>query len=430
MERTYIKDVTPGVCRVVGFVENFRNKRTMAFIVVKDITGKLQITIEKEKHPEFTEMLDSLTIHSVVDFEGEVVASEYVKMGGKEMYPTSMKVHSIADALPIKDDSDIDVRMDYRWIDLRRDKNHLMLEMQTTLTNAMREFLVERNFVEIHTPKLIAAASESGSDVFEVKYFDGLAYLAQSPQFYKQMAMASGLERIFETGPVFRAEKSYTNKHATEFTGFDLEFSYIDSFDDVMKMEEERLTYALAKVKEKHGDRIVELFGEEYEVIVPSLPFPRMKLRDVYAELEKRYGFKVPEELHGDLTTEAERMTKQLAKDMFGHEFLFITDYDAAERAFYHMRDENGVPQGYDLIWRGVEITTGAQREHRYDVLKAQAEEKGLAEDVKFYLEFFKYGCPPHGGFGLGIDRLTMLFLGLSIKEAEFLFRGPNRLTP
>ena len=430
MERTYIKDVTPGVRRVSGFVENFRNKRTMAFIVVKDITGKLQITIEKEKHPEFLEMLDKLTIHSVVTFEGEVVASEYVKMGGKEMYPTFMKVESIADALPIKDDSDIDVRMDYRWIDLRREKNQLMYQMQTTLTNAMREFLVERNFVEIHTPKLIAAASESGSDVFEVKYFDGLAYLAQSPQFYKQMAMASGLERIFETGPVFRAEKSYTNKHATEFTGFDLEFSYIDSFEDVMKMEEELLTYALAQVKEKHGDKIVELYGPEYEVIVPSLPFPRMKLADVYAELEKRYGYTVPAELHGDLTTEAERMTKQLCRDMFGHEFLFITDYDAKERAFYHMRDEQGIPQGYDLIWRGVEITTGAQREHRYDVLKAQAEEKGLAEDVKFYLEFFKYGCPPHGGFGLGIDRLTMLFLGLSIKEAEFLFRGPNRLTP
>ncbi|MBQ7326656.1 MAG: aspartate--tRNA(Asn) ligase [Clostridia bacterium] len=430
MERTYIKDVTPGFCRVSGFVENFRNKRTMAFIVVKDITGKLQITIEKEKHPEFAEMLDKLTIHSVVTFEGEVVASEYVKMGGKEMYPTTMKIESIADALPIKDDSDIDVRMDYRWIDLRRDKNHLMYEMQTTLTNAMRKFLVDRNFVEIHTPKLIAAASESGSDVFEVKYFDGLAYLAQSPQFYKQMAMASGLERIFETGPVFRAEKSYTNKHATEFTGFDLEFSYIDSFDDVMKMEEELLTYALAEVKEKHGDKIVELYGPEYEVIVPTLPFPRMKLADVYAELEKRYGYTVPAELHGDLTTEAERMTKKLCRDMFGHEFLFITDYDAKERAFYHMRDEQGIPQGYDLIWRGVEITTGAQREHRYDILKAQAEEKGLAEDVKFYLEFFKYGCPPHGGFGLGIDRLTMLFLGLSIKEAEFLFRGPNRLTP
>ena len=428
MERTYIKDITPGVRKISGFVENFRNKKNMAFIVVKDITGKLQVTVIKEEHPEMLEMLDKLTIHSVVTFEGEVVASEYVKLGGKEMYPTTMKIESIAEALPIKDDSDIDVKMDYRWIDLRREQNQLMLEMQTTLTAALREFLLNKNFVEIHTPKLIAAASESGSDVFEVKYFDTKAYLAQSPQFYKQMAMASGLERIFESGPVFRAEKSYTNKHATEFTGFDLEFSYIDSFEDVMKMEEELLAYAFSKVAEKHGENIKEVFG--LDVVVPTLPFPRMKLKDVYAELEERYGYKVPDELKGDLTTEAERMTKQLCSDKYGHEFLFITDYDAKERAFYHMRDEAGVPQGYDLIWRGVEITTGAQREHRYDVLKAQADEKGLAEDVKFYLEFFKYGCPPHGGFGLGIDRLTMLFCGMSIKEVEFLFRGPNRLTP
>ena len=428
MERTYIKDVAPGVCRVSGFVENFRNKKTMAFIVVKDITGKLQVTVEKEKHPEMIELLDKLTPQSVVTFEGEVVLSEYVKMGGKEMYPTVMRIESLAEAIPIKDDSEIDVKMDYRWIDLRRDVNHLMLKLQTTLTAAMREFLVERNFVEIHTPKLIGAASESGSDVFEVKYFDTKAYLAQSPQFYKQMAMASGLERIFETGPVFRAEKSYTNKHATEFTGFDLEFSYIDSFEDAMKMEEELLAYALAKVKEAHGAEIEALFGTP--VVVPTLPFPRMKLRDVYKELEERYGYTVPDELKGDLTTDAERMTKKLCEEKYGHEFLFITDYDAKERAFYHMRDAQGVPQGYDLIWRGVEITTGAQREHRYDVLKKQAEEKGLANDVEFYLQFFKYGCPPHGGFGIGIDRLTMLFLGLSIKEVQFLFRGPNRLTP
>ncbi len=428
MERTYIGNITPGVHRISGFVENFRNKKNMAFIVVKDITGKLQVTVIKEEHPEMCELLDKLTIHSVVTFEGEVVASEYVKLGGKEMYPTSMRIESVADALPIKDDSDIDCKMDYRWIDLRRDKNHLLMKLQTTLTAAMREFLTERNFVEIHTPKLIAAASESGSDVFEVKYFDTKAYLAQSPQFYKQMAMAAGIERIFETGPVFRAEKSYTNKHATEFTGFDLEFSYIDSFEDVMKIEEELLAYAIAKVKAAHGEELYELYGEE--LTVPALPFPRMKLKDVYAELEKRYGYTVPDELKGDLTTEAERMTKRMCQDMFGHEFLFITDYDAKERAFYHMRDENGVPQGYDLIWRGVEITTGAQREHRFEVLKAQAEEKGLAEDVKFYLEFFRYGCPPHGGFGLGIDRITMLFLGISIKEVQFLFRGPNRLTP
>ena len=428
MERTYIKDVAPGLCRVSGFVENFRNKKTMAFIVVKDITGKLQVTVEKEKHPEMIELLDKLTPQSVVTFEGEVVLSEYVKMGGKEMYPSFMRIDSLAEAIPIKDDSDIDVKMDYRWIDLRRDVNHLMLKLQTTLSAAMREFLVERNFIEIHTPKLIGAASESGSDVFEVKYFDTKAYLAQSPQFYKQMAMAAGVERIFETGPVFRAEKSYTNKHATEFTGFDLEFSYIDSFEDVMKMEEELLAYALEKVKEKHGEEIEALFGTP--VVVPSLPFPRMKLCDVYKELEERYGYTVPDEMKGDLTTDAERMTKKLCEEKYGHEFLFITDYDAKERAFYHMRDEAGVPQGYDLIWRGVEITTGAQREHRYDVLLKQAEEKGLAKDVEFYLQFFKYGCPPHGGFGIGIDRLTMLFLGLSIKEVQFLFRGPNRLTP
>ena len=428
MERTYIKDVAPGVCRVSGFVENFRNKKTMAFIVVKDITGKLQVTVEKEKHPEMIDMLDKLTPQSVVTFEGEVVLSEYVKMGGKEMYPSVMKIESLAEAIPIKDDSEIDVKMDYRWIDLRRDVNHLMLKLQTTLTAAMREFLVERNFIEIHTPKLIGAASESGSDVFEVKYFDTKAYLAQSPQFYKQMAMAAGVERIFETGPVFRAEKSYTNKHATEFTGFDLEFSYIDSFEDVMKMEEELLAYALAKVKEAHGEEIEATFGTP--VVVPSLPFPRMKLCDVYKELEQRYGYTVSDELKGDLTTDAERLTKKLCEEKYGHEFLFITDYDAKERAFYHMRDENGVPQGYDLIWRGVEITTGAQREHRHDVLLKQAEEKGLAKDVEFYLQFFKYGCPPHGGFGIGIDRLTMLFLGLSIKEVQFLFRGPNRLTP
>ncbi|MBO5946383.1 MAG: aspartate--tRNA(Asn) ligase [Clostridia bacterium] len=428
MERTYIKDITPGKRRISGFVENFRNKRTMAFIVVKDITGKLQVTIVKDEHPEMAEMLDKLTVQSVVTFEGEVVANEYVKMGGIEMLPDTMKIESVAEAIPIKDDSEIDVKMDYRWIDLRRDQNHLMLALQTTLTAAMREFLVERGFTEIHTPKLIAAASESGSDVFAVKYFDTTAYLAQSPQFYKQMAMASGLDRIFETGPVFRAEKSYTNKHATEFTGFDLEFSYIDSFEDVMKMEEELLAYALEKVAAKHGEKVKELFG--MDVIVPTLPFPRMKLADVYKEIEARYGYTVPDELKGDLTTEAERMCKQLSMDMFGHEFLFITDYAASERAFYHMRDEQGVPCGYDLIWRGVEITTGAQREHRYDVLKAQAAEKGLDEDVKFYLDFFKYGCPPHGGFGIGIDRLTMLFLGLSIKEVQFLFRGPNRLTP
>lgn len=282
--------------------------------------------------------------------------------------------------------------------------------------------------MEIHSPKLIGAASESGADVFELEYFDRKAYLAQSPQFYKQMAMAAGFDRIFEVGPVFRAEKSFTSKHTTEFTGFDLEFSYITSFHDVMKMEEDLLTYTLGKVKEAYGEEIEKLYG--LPVIVPTQPFPVIKLRDLYRELKERYGYEVPESEMGDLTTDAERLSYRFVKEVYGHEFLFVTDYDASKRAFYHMRDEKGVPQGYDLIWRGVEITTGAQREHRYEILRKQADEKGLGEDVKNYMQFFRYGCPPHGGFGIGVDRLTMLFLGLPIKDAMFIFRGPNRLNP
>ena len=428
MERTYIKDVKVGeVNKVKGFIENIRDKKTMAFIVVRDITGKLQVTIEKEKYPEIAEEIAGVLPHSVITVEGPVVANEYVKMGGMEMLPERLKVESRAEALPLGPDANIDTRLDYRWIDLRTEKNQLMFQMQTELVKAFREFCLERNFIEIHTPKLIGTASESGSDVFELDYFDGKAYLAQSPQFYKQMAMASGFERIFESGPVFRAEKSNTNKHATEFTGFDLEISYIDSYEDVMKFEEEMLTYALGKLKEKYGEKCKEVFGKE--IIVPALPFPRIKLADLYADLKTMYGFEVPAEEMNDLTTEAERLCKKYATDKFGHEFLFVTDYPKDKRAFYHMR-KDGIPQGYDLIWNGVEITTGAQREHRYDVLKAQAEEKGLDKDVKFYLEFFKYGCPPHGGFGLGVDRLTMILTDYTIKEVEFLFRGPNRITP
>lgn len=444
MTRIYVKDVKNNIgetVKVQGFVENFRNSRAMAFIVLKDITGKVQVTIEKEQHPEMEAALDTLTGDSVITVVGKVIENEYVKMGGIEILPDELYVESIADALPITrkeipatkkkqavERSSIDQRIDYRWIDLRTDENQMMFKVQTAFVAAMREFLIEKDFIEIHSPKLIGAASESGSDVFEVKYFDRNAYLAQSPQFYKQMAMASGFEKIFEVGPVFRAEKSYTSKHTTEFTGFDLEFSYIESYKDVMALEAELLTYALGKVSEKYGEEIKEMFG--LEVVVPKLPFPTVTLKELYDGLEKDFGYTVPDSEKGDLTTEAEKLSFEWVKKHYDHEFLFVTDFDAEKRAFYHMRDEKDMPLGYDLIWRGVEITTGAQREHRYDILKKQADEKGLARDVEFYLEFFRYGCPPHGGFGLGIDRMTMLLLGLHIKDAMFIFRGPNRLNP
>ena len=436
MERTYARDVRGAeeIC-VKGFVENIRDKKTMAFIVLRDVTGRVQITHEKGNDPQLDETISQLTLDSVITVYGKAVESAYVKLGGVEIYPRRVVLESLAAPLPIDREegkgherSSIDQRIDYRWIDLRTEKNLLLFQVQSLLVSAMREFLTERRFTEIHSPKLIGAASESGADVFEVQYFDRKAYLAQSPQFYKQMAMAGGLERIFEVGPVFRAEKSYTNKHTTEFTGFDLEFSYIDSYRDVMALEAELLTYALDKVQARYGEDIERVFGQK--LVVPTLPFPVMKLSELYEALREEYGYVVPEGEQGDLTTEAEHLCLDFTRKRFGHEFLFVTDYSAEKRAFYHMRDAQGVPQGYDLIWRGCEITTGAQREHRYDVLAAQCEEKGLTEDVKFYLEFFKYGCPPHGGFGLGVDRLTMLLLGLSIKEAMFIFRSPNRLNP
>jgi aspartyl-tRNA synthetase len=352
-----------------------------------------------------------------------------------EIIPDSLEVTSKCpiEGLPINYNNpegiNLDTRLDYRFLDLRSEKNILIFQIQSDFVRYMREYLYQKDFTEIHTPKLIGAASESGAEVFEVKYFDRKAYLAQSPQFYKQMAMAAGFSRIFEVAPCFRAENSNTSRHTTEFTSFDVEFSYINSFNDVMDLEAEMITYALEKLNAKYEGKVEELFGSK--IVVPKTPFPKMKLSDVYAELETRYGYKVDEKEKTDMTTEAEKLSYKLAMDKFNSEFLFITDYPAEKRAFYHMRDKNGILQGYDLIWRGVEITSGAQREHRYEEIVKNAKEKGLGEDVKFYLEFFKYGCPPHGGFAIGVDRLTMLLLNIpTIKESMFLFRGPNRLNP
>ena len=419
-----------------GFVDAIRDIKWVQFVILKDNTGKVQMTIEKslEDNKEMVELISTLPLESTVKVNCKVVLNPNVKLNGMELIPTKIEVTSRSEnELPFNykdlDNVNLDTRLDYRFIDLRNERNMKIFEIQSVIVKYMREYLYNHKFTEIHTPKLIGAASESGSEVFKVKYFDRKAYLAQSPQFYKQMAMASGFNRIFEVAPCFRAENSNTSRHATEFTSFDVEFSYINSFNDVMNLEAEMLTYALTKTNEECGEDIKNVFGTEIKV--PTLPFPKMALKDVYKELEERYGYVVPESEKNDLTTEAEKLVYRLAKDKFDHEFMFITDYPAEKRAFYHMRDENGILQGYDLIWRGVEITTGAQREHRYEEIVKNANEKGLGEDVKFYLEFFKYGCPPHGGFAIGIDRLTMLLLGISnVKESMFLFRGPNRLNP
>ena len=435
MKKVYVKDLKNYVGKEInfsGFVDTIRDKKWVQFIILRDSTGKVQATVEKENNDALVEQVLTISHDSVVNVVGTVVENEAVKLGGIEIIPTSIEVISKAEELPFDynnlDGVNIDTRLDYRWLDMRNEKNTLVRQVESALTQGMREFLYKENFTEIHTPKLIGTASESGSSVFEVKYFDRKAYLAQSPQFYKQMALAGGLDKVFEVAPVFRAENSNTNRHATEFTGFDLEIAHIETYEDVMDLEEDLLVAGLTKVKELYGDKIKELF--DIDVVIPKKPFPRMDLNELYKDLHEKYNYEIPEYDIGDTNAETEKLIYKYAMEKYNSEFMFVTGYAATKRPFYHMR-KDGVLQGYDLIWRGTEITSGAQREHRYEELAKNAKEKGLDKDVEFYLQFFKYGCPAHGGFGIGLDRLVMLLLGLSsLKETQFLFRGPNRLEP
>ena len=315
-------------------------------------------------------------------------------------------------------------------IDLRQRRNNLVFRVQTTFEHALRNYWIERDYIEIHSPKLMSTPAEGNAELFALEYFgDQTAYLAQSPQHFKQMAQAAGFGKVFEISDVFRADPSFTSRHATEFTSIDAEISWIDGYDDVARMQEELLAFAFQAVKDKHGAEIEELFG--VEVQVPTIPFPRIPLAEA-REIVAARGYEIPR-TDGDLDPEGERQISAHVLETYGHQFVFITDYHAEIRPFYHMRDaETGLTKSYDLLFRGTEITTGAQREHRIDVLEAQALEKGLSlEGLEHYLDFFRYGVPPHGGFGMGLARVLMLMLGeSSIREVTFLFRGPTRLAP
>ena len=437
MKKIYFKNLEEYLNQEItieGFVDNIRHLQYVDFLIIRDTTSKVQVTIEKnESNKKLTEIASTLTPESTVKITGILHKNDKVKLNNMELIPTNITVTSkCLEELPLnyKDSKSaaIDTRLNYRFLDLRSEKNILMFKVQTCMINAMREFVVKNNFTEIHTPKIISAASESGSEVFEVNYFGRKAYLAQSPQFYKQMAMCAGFEKVFEIAPAFRAEKSNSYRHTTDFTSFDIEMSYLNNLDELMDFEENLFIAGLKAVKEKYGKEIKELFN--VEVIVPTKPFPRIKLEELYKILEKEYGYKMNYEDVGDMNAESEKLASKYVKEKYDHEFVFITDFSAKKRAFYHKR-ENGIPQGADLIWKGCETTTLALRENNYETLCKQAKEKGLDQDVKFYLEFFKYGCPPHGGFAIGVDRITMLLLETgSLKETMFIFRGPSRLEP
>jgi nondiscriminating aspartyl-tRNA synthetase len=440
-ERTLIKNLaaaTAGPISVSGWVDTVRDQKKVQFVVLRDESGTVQLV-----HPRiFTdagtpaedflaETISGLAQGTFLTATGELKHDERVKLGGVEVKLDSITVTGAANPeTPIAEDSGVDKRMDWRFLDLRQPKNNLIFRIQTTLEHAWRTYWINNDFIELHTPKLMASASESKAELFEVDYFDGKAYLAQSPQFFKQMAQPAGFGKIFEIGPAFRADPSFTSRHATEFTSVDSEISWIDSHEDVMKLHEELLVAGFQAVKDKHGAEILALFG--IEVTVPAIPFPRIPLAEAKQIVASR-GYEVPRN-DDDMDPEGERQIASYVHEEFGHEFVFLTDYASSIRPFYHMRHEgdDSITKSYDLIFNGVEISTGAQREHRVDVLIEQAKGKGLdPEELDFYLDFFRYGVPPHGGFGMGLSRVLMLMLHLpNLREATYLFRGPTRLTP
>ena len=427
-----------GTVSVSGWVETVRDQKKVQFVVLRDESGAVQLVHPRifaedgtPLHDALAPRISALTQGSFLTATGELTHDERVKLGGVEIRLSDLDVASVAIAeTPIAADSNIDKRMDWRFLDLRRPEQNLVFRVQTTFEHALRTYWVDNDFIELHTPKLMASASESKAELFEVKYFEGTAFLAQSPQFFKQMAQPSGFGKVFEVGPAFRADPSFTSRHATEFTSIDAEISWIDSHEDVMTLHEKLLVAGLTAVKVLHGDDIKALFG--VEVTVPTTPFPRIPLAEAKRIVAER-GYEVPR-ADADMDPEGERQISSYVAETLGHEFVFLTDYASSIRPFYHMRydDDPSITKSYDLIFNGVEISTGAQREHRIEALEQQVRDAGLdPEELGFYLDFFRYGVPPHGGFGMGLSRVLMLLLHqANLREVTYLFRGPTRLLP
>ena len=417
---------------VSGFAQVIRNQGKIGFILIRDITGTVQSVVIQQ---HLVDLLSKITTESVVKITGNVKAEKQAP-NGFEVEAKEITILSLADnqlPIPVNDknaeETDQAIRLDWRWIDLRKPEKALIFKVWTVMEQSFRNYCIENGYIEIHSPKITATATESGAELFEVKYFDQKANLAQSPQLYKQMAMAAGLEKVFEVGPVFRANPSFTSRHDTEFTMYDIEMSYIDSHHDLMAEEEKMVSKMLSDVKEKYGDEIKNHYDRE--LVVPTIPFPRLTLK----EAKKILGdLGIPNERGDDMSPEEELAICDYVKKEFGNEFVFIHEFPTSVRAFYSMRDEKDptITKSFDLLWNGIEITSGAQREHRAEQLAKQIQEQGLnLKSFKTYLDFFTYGCPPHGGFAPGPTRMLMKIFNISnVREVTYLYRGVKRLTP
>ncbi|MFW9794441.1 MAG: aspartate--tRNA(Asn) ligase [Candidatus Thorarchaeota archaeon] len=418
---------------LMGWTHILRDKGKIKFLILRDERGMVQVTIPQKKvSEEVFKTSESLKPETAVSVTGKVVATTQVA-SGVEILPTKIRIINTAERLPIdvvegKVDVELDTRLNHRILDLRKPSINAIFKIQHSLVRYARDFLEENDFVEIHTPKIVAQATEGGANLFEVKYFEKKAYLAQSPQFYKQLMLLAGFGRVYEIAPVFRAEKHNTRRHVNEYTSFDYEMAWITDVNDVMKMEENMLNYSF-KMTKKHATAELELLGIDLEI--PKVPFKRIKYETAIA-LVNEAGKNLA--ITDDLDPECERLLGEIFPEKYGTDMVFITHYPLELRPAYTMPSmtDEGMTESFDLTYKGMEITTGGQRIHLYDLLVERFKAKGFKPDhFSFYLDPFKYGAPPHGGLGLGVERMTMQLLGIeNIREATLLPRDRDRLTP
>jgi aspartyl-tRNA synthetase len=419
--------------KVYGWCEELRDLGKLRFIKLHRREGDIQITIKKgQVSEEVFKCFDKLTRQSAIAVEGKLVKNPEAP-GGKEIIPSKIEILGLAEKpLPLdpsgKTPAELDTRLDWRSLDLRTQKNLAIFKIQSKLVEAMHEYLQKMGFIQVFTPCLIGAASEGGAEVFPVVYFDKKAFLRQDPQLHRELLIIGGLEKIYEIGPNWRAEKSHTPRHLCEHRGCAPEMAFIKDERDTMRVEEGLIVYCLKKVK-RECKKELEILNKKIEI--PKTPFPELTFPEIYDILEEM-GKKIPFE--EDYDRESEKLLWKYVKEKYKTDWFFVNRFPFKVKPFYVMRvdEEPTWARSVDLLFKGMELSSGGQREHRYDKLIEQAKEKGMnLKNIEWFTRFFKYGAPPLGGFCIGIERLTMQLLDIkNIKEVTLFPRTPERLLP
>ena len=417
------------MAEVCGWVHEVRDLGGLAFFLIRDRTGIIQVTIPKKRASEAVlTAIKQVSRESVVRVSGVVKAIDKAP-GGRELVPDTFEIISMAESpLPLdvveKVPADLDTRLDARFLDARRPRVAAVFQIRSAVMHAINQYLHHEGFINITTPKIVAAATEGGTELFPIAYFNKEAFLNQSPQLYKQMMMAAGFEKVYEIGPIFRAEEHNTTKHLNEATSIDIEVSFADHLE-VMRILEELIVKTYEYVNTTCSGQLASL--EIADFVVPKSPFPRLPYRDAIEIAKKR--IEDPIEYGDDISPAAERA---IGAEMGGH--YFIVDWPSEIRPYYAMPYENdpSICKAFDLMHPRMELSSGAQRVHQYDLLVQQIRKKGLnPESFEFYLRPFRFGMPPHAGWGLGADRLVMTMVGLSnVREAVLFPRDMHRLVP